>query len=87
MGDGHLLLGGGAAALLVTQYDMSKKLITYTTPKSVREIIEAKGDGYGISNYPDSGLFVVNEHHPTGKSYPKGTVFWVSKGSIKAVWG
>lgn len=66
---------------------MKSKLITYSTPESVREIIDAKGDGFGISNYPDTGLFVVNEQHPTGKSYPKGTVFWVRKGSVKAVWG
>ena len=65
---------------------MSGKLITYTTPESVREMIDAKGDGFGIMN-TDSGLFVVNEQHPTGKSYPKGTVFWVRKGSIRALWG
>lgn len=66
---------------------MEGKLITYTTPESVREMIDAKGDGIGLSNYPDTGLFVVNEQHPMGKSYPKGTVFWACKGSIRAVWG
>ena len=66
---------------------MNGKLITYTTPESVREMMTEKGNMVGISNYSDTGLFVVNEQHPKGKSYPKGTVFWVRKGSVKAVWG
>lgn len=41
---------------------MESKLITYTTPESVREMIDAKGDGLGIMN-TDNGLFVVNDQH------------------------
>lgn len=59
---------------------------TYADPASVRQMIDAKGDGYGIQN-TQSGLFVVNERHQTGKTYPKGTVFWVCSGSVRAVWG
>jgi hypothetical protein len=40
------------------------------------------GSGRGILN-TDAGLFVMNEDHPEGKTYPKGTVFAVEKGRIK----
>ena len=75
-----LLHRGGCARLLVTQYDMKNKAvkITYTTPASVLAIITAYGTGTGIQNGPD-GLWL----EVTGKTYPKGTVFEVKKGSIK----
>ena len=72
-----MLLGGGAAALLATQYDMNGKLITYTTPESVREIIDAKGDGFGIMN-TENGLLV------NGGLYPKGTVFEIRDGMVES---
>jgi len=40
------------------------------------------GSGTGINN-TDAGLFLINEDHPTGKTYPKGTVFAVEKGSVR----
>lgn len=52
--------------------------ITYTTPASVLAIIAAYGTGTGILN-TDRGLWL----EATGKTYSKGTVFEVKKGSIK----
>lgn len=53
--------------------------ITYTTPASVLAIITAYGTGKGVLN-TDTGLWL----EATGKIYPKGTVFEVKRGSIKA---
>jgi hypothetical protein len=58
------------------------RLITYTNPESVKMIMSIMGSGTGILN-TDAGLFVMNEDHPKGKTYPKGTVFAVEKGKIK----
>ena len=84
MGDGHLLRCGGAVALLATQYEMKNKAvkITYTTPDTVLAIITAYGTGAGIQN-TDTGLWLES----TGKTYPKGTVFEVRRGSIKVFSG
>ena len=41
----------------------------------MRRIIEAKGDGFGVMN-TENGLWL------NGKTYPKGTVFRVSEGSL-----
>lgn len=49
--------------------------ITYTTPASVRKMIEAKGDGYGINNTP-GGLIV------SGEMYAKGSKFFVVDGIV-----
>ena len=59
------------------------RLITYTNPASVKMMMTFVGSGAGILN-TDAGLFLINEDHPTGKTYPKGTVFAVEKGKIKA---
>jgi len=58
------------------------RLITYTNPASVKMMMSIMGSGAGILNTPD-GLFIMNEDHPTGKTYPKGTVFAVTKGSVR----
>ena len=58
------------------------RLITYTTPASVKIMMVFVGSGTGIVS-TDAGLFVMNEDHPAGKTYPKGTVFAVEKGKIK----
>lgn len=58
------------------------RLITYTNPASVKMMMSIMGSGTGINN-TDAGLFLINEDHPTGKTYPKGTVFAVEKGRIK----
>jgi hypothetical protein len=50
--------------------------ITYTTPSSVRLIINIYGTGEGIQN-TDNGLFI------DGVTYPKGTVFEVGPGVLK----
>lgn len=50
--------------------------ITYTTPASVRKMIEAKGDGYGINNTPDGYLTV------RGEMYAKGSRFFVVEGVV-----
>lgn len=55
---------------------MNSKLITYTTPASVHEIMDAKGDGFGILN--THGGLMVN-----GVTYPKGTVFEVRDGMVE----
>ena len=57
---------------------MKYKKITYTTPATVIAIMNANGSDAGIQNGPD-GLWI--EAH--GKTYPKGTVFEVKRGSIK----
>ena len=58
---------------------MNGKLITYTTPATVLAIMNANGSDAGILN-TDTGLWL----EATGKAYPKGTVFEVKRGSIKA---
>lgn len=58
------------------------RLITYTNPASVKMMMSIMGSGTGILN-TDAGLFIMNEDHPTGKTYPKGTVFAVEKGKIR----
>lgn len=58
------------------------RLITYTNPASVKMMMSIMGSGAGILNTPD-GLFIMNEDHPTWKTYPKGTVFAVTKGSVR----
>ena len=58
------------------------RLITYTNPASVKMMMSIMGSGTGINN-TDAGLFLINEDHPTGKTYPKGTVFAVTKGSVR----
>ncbi len=58
------------------------RLITYTNPASVKMMMTFVGSGAGILN-TDAGLFLINEDHPTGKTYPKGTVFAVEKGSVR----
>ena len=58
------------------------RLITYTNPASVKMMMSIMGSGTGINN-TDAGLFLINEDHPTGKTYPKGTVFAVEKGSVR----
>lgn len=58
------------------------RLITYTNPASVKMMMSIVGSGTGILN-TDAGLFLINEDHPTGKTYPKGTVFAVTKGSVR----
>ena len=55
---------------------MSGKLITYTTPASVHEIMDAKGDGFGIMN-TENGLLV------NGVIYPKGAVFEIRDGMVE----
>ena len=77
-----MLRCGGADTVLATQHDMNGKLITYATPATVLAIMNANGSDAGILN-TDTGLWL----EATGKTYPKGTVFLVSKGSIRAVWG
>lgn len=55
---------------------MKPEKITYTDPASVGQIIDAKGDGFGILN-TESGLMV------NGVKYPKGTVFEVRDGMVE----
>ena len=56
--------------------------ITYTTPATVIAIMNANGSDAGIQN-TDTGLWLES----TGKTYPKGTVFEVRRGSIKVFSG
>lgn len=55
---------------------MKYEKITYTDPASVRRIMDAKGDGFGILN-TDGGLMV------NGVTYPKGTVFEIRDGMVE----
>ena len=55
---------------------MKYEKITYTTPASVHEIMDAKGDGFGIMN-TENGLLV------NGVLCPKGTVFEIRDGMVE----
>jgi len=56
---------------------MKYEKITYTDPASVRRIMDANGSGMGILN-TDTGLWIADHR----KTYPKGSVFYVSKSRI-----
>lgn len=60
---------------------MKSVKIKYVGPASVRRIIDAKGDGYGVMN-TENGLWL------NGVTHPKGTVFEVRDGMVEpAEWG
>lgn len=55
-----------------------KTTITFTGPESLRQIMKAKGNGYGVLN-TDRNKALIN-----GSYYPKGTVFHVWNGMVWA---
>ena len=69
---------GESSADYIQEAQAEAVKITYDSPRSVGQMIEAKGDGFGIQ-ITEQGLFV------NGKTYPKGTEFLVQYGMVKPV--